>query len=144
MQEIEVTARSAADPGAVYRLLLDGARWPECSPLGSFELERPGETEREGIGAIRVFTTGTVKSREQVVEAVPGRRFGYVLLSGLPLVGYRADLLLTPDGDGTVISWRSRFRPRYTGTGWFFRLFLGGVIRRLVAGLAATAGAPRT
>jgi Polyketide cyclase / dehydrase and lipid transport len=139
MQEIDVTARSAADPDTVYRLLMDGARWPECSSLGSFALERPGEEEPEGAGAIRVFTTGTVRSRELVVETVPGRRFSYTLLSGMPLRDYRADVDLAPDGSGTIIRWHSRFAAKYPGTGWFFRWFLGRYIGGLVPGLAAYA-----
>lgn len=139
MLQIDVTARSEAGPDAVYRLLTDGARWPECSALGSFTLERPGEREREGVGAIRVFATGTVRNRELVVEAVPGRRFSYTLLSGMPLRDYRADVDLTPDGTGTIIHWHSAFGVKYPGTGWFFRWFLGRFIRGLVPGLAAYA-----
>ncbi|MBO3744769.1 SRPBCC family protein [Streptosporangiaceae bacterium NEAU-GS5] len=139
MLEINVRARSAAAPDKLYALVADGARWPECSAIGSFELERPGETEAEGVGAIRVFKTGTVKSRELVVEAVPGRRFAYTMLSGMPLRDYRADVELTPDGDGTIIEWRARFAAKYPGTGWFYRSLLQRVIGGLVRGLAARA-----
>ncbi len=139
MLEIDVTARSDADPGTVYELLVDGAQWPSCSGLGSFELERPGEDEREGVGAIRVFRTGRVVSREQVVAAEPGRRFGYTLLSGMPLRGYRADIELTPDGDGTLIAWHSEFTAKYPGTGWLFRWYLHRFIGRVVVGLAGHA-----
>jgi hypothetical protein len=141
MLEIDVTARSEADPDTVYRLLADGAQWPSCSGLGSFALERPGDGEREGVGAIRVFRTGTVTSRELVVDAVPGRRFGYTVLSGMPLRDYRADIDLTPDGGGTIIKWHSGFTARYPGTGWLFRWYLARFIGRLVAGLAERAAA---
>ncbi len=139
MLEIDLTARSEADPDTVYRLLADGAQWPLCSGLGSFELESPGEKEREGVGAIRVFRTGRVTSRELVVEAEPGRRFGYTLLSGMPLRDYRADIGLTKDGDGTLIAWHSGFEAKYPGTGWLFRWYLNRFIGRLVAGLAERA-----
>src|SRR5262245_34746130 len=139
MLEIDLRERSAAAPDKVYAVLADGAQWPECSSLGSFVLERPGETEREGAGAIRIFKTGTVSSRELVVEAVPGRRYAYTMLSGMPLRDYRVDIELTPDGDGTVIAWRSRFTAKYPGTGWFYRALLRRVIGGLVRGLAARA-----
>lgn len=139
MVDINVSARSEADPDTVYRLVADGAQWPTCSGLGSFELERPGDDEREGIGAIRVFRTGTVTSRELVVDAVPGRRFSYTVLSGMPLRDYRADIDLAPDGDGTIIRWHSGFRARYPGTAWLFRWYLTRFIGVLVTGLAARA-----
>lgn len=146
MWKIDVTAHSAADPETVYRLVTDGAQWPSCSDLGSFTLERPGEAEREGVGAIRVFRTGLVTSRELVVAAEPGRRFGYTVLSGMPLRDYRADIELTPEDGGTRITWHSEFATRYPGTGRFLRWFLGFIIGRLVAGLAerAAAGVPRS
>jgi Polyketide cyclase / dehydrase and lipid transport len=98
--EIDVTARSTADPATVYGLLADSSLWPTWAPLGSYELERPGQVTPCGLGAIRIFRTGTVTSREEIVELIPDRRLSYTLLSGLPLRGYRADIDLTPDGSG--------------------------------------------
>jgi len=126
-----VAVRSTADPATIHALLVDGASWPTWSPLGSFHLEQPGD--------IRVFRTGRTTSREEVVEVVPGRRFSYALLSGLPLRGYRADVDLEPDSTGTVIHWRSSFRPKVPGTGWLYRLALATFIRRCARGLAAHA-----
>jgi len=139
VQKIDVTARTDADPATVHALLVDGATWPVWSPLGSFALERPGPDGSESVGAIRVFRTGRTVSREEIVEIVPGRRFSYALLSGLPLRGYRADIDLTPDGSGTVITWRSRFTGKVPGTGWLFRLALGRFIQRCADGLASYA-----
>ena len=143
MQTIDVTVRSPAPAPALYALLADGASWPTWSPIGSFELERPGGSEREGVGAVRVFRTdrltGRVTSREELVELVPDRRLSYVLLSGLPLRGYRADVDLTPNGAGTEIRWRSTFRPKVPGTGWLYRAVLTRFIRRCADGLAAAA-----
>ncbi|HSV66417.1 MAG TPA: SRPBCC family protein [Mycobacteriales bacterium] len=135
-QEIDVRVRTAAAPGAVYRLLTDGASWPVWSPLGSFELARPGEDGVEGVGAVRVFRTWPATSRERIVELVPDRRLSYELMSGLPLRAYRADIDLKPDDGGTTIRWHSTFRPVAAGTGWFFRWMLGGFVRRCAEGLA--------
>jgi len=138
-KHIDVETRTTADPATVHALLLNGESWPTWSPIGSFELEREGDEEREGIGAIRVFRTGRVASREQIVDLVPDRGFAYTLLSGLPLRDYRADVRLTPDGDGTVIHWHSSFHPGRPGTGWFYRWYLQRFIARVVRGLAAHA-----
>jgi hypothetical protein len=143
MVQIDVTGHTTADAATVYALLAAGATWPTWSPIGSFELERPGAQAPEGLGAIRVFRTGRVTSREELVELVPGRRLSYALLSGLPLRGYRADVDLTPDGTGTTIRWRSRFTAKVPGTGWLYRRILGRFIGRMVDGLAAYAATAR-
>jgi hypothetical protein len=138
--EINVTSTTPASPEAVYYLLRDGATWPEWSPLGFFELEQPGKTEPEGVGAIRLFRTGRVTSREQIVELIPSRRLSYVLLSGLAIRNYRADVDLEPADGGTKIRWRSAFDPKIPGTGWFYRRQLRSFLQRMVDGLAHRAG----
>jgi Polyketide cyclase / dehydrase and lipid transport len=131
----------AATPADVYALLRDGASWPVWSPLGSFELERPGVEEPEGLGAIRVFRTGRIATREEIVQLLPERRFSYVLLSGLAIRNYRADVDLEPTGRGTVIHWHSAFTAKVPGSGWLYRRQLARFIGQLVQGLAAHAEA---
>jgi hypothetical protein len=138
-QLIDRQAWSPASPAAVYRLLRAGETWPDWSPIDGFELEHEGAEGGESLGAIRVFRTGRTRSREEIVELVPDRRFSYALLSGLPLRGYRADVDLEPHDGGTTIRWRSHFRAKLPGTGFLFRRFLGGFIQRCVDGLAACA-----
>ena len=140
-QVIDRTATTTADPPSVYALLADGSTWPQWSPLGSFELIEPGDGVPEGLGAVRLFTTGRVKSRERVVERTPGEVFSYVLEAGLPLRDYKAVVTLTPTEAGTSIRWRSTFQAKVPGTGWIYRRQLGKFIGRTVDGLAATTAA---
>jgi hypothetical protein len=145
LQVIDETVTTGADPAAVYALLADGATWPDWSPLGAFELLEPGAGTPEGLGAVRLFTTGRHRSRERVVTCEPGEAFAYELEAGLPLRDYKAVVTLTATADGTSINWRSTFRPQIPGTGWLYRRELGKFIRRTVEGLAATAGtSPRS
>ena len=143
-QVIDVTVTTAADPASVYALLADGSTWPEWSPLGSFELLEPGKGTPEGLGAVRLFTTGRHKSRERVVTCQPGKVFAYELEAGLPLREYRAVVTLTPSPRGTAINWRSSFRPKVPGTGWLYRRELGKFIGRTVEGLAVAADRARS
>ncbi len=140
VQRVDASARTTASPEQVYALVRDGATWPEWSTLDSFELERPGETEHEGLGAIRVFRTKRfpkpVVSREEIVELVPNRRLGYVLLSGLAVRDYRAFVDVEPDGEGTRIRWHSSFRPVVPGTGGLYRRALQKIMEKSVRGLA--------
>jgi hypothetical protein len=135
-RHIEVTVHSEAAPNAVFALLADGNSWSSWSPIESFELERAGDPPPEGPGAIRIFRRGRTVGRDQIVEVVPGRRFGYASLSGLPVRDYRAQIELEPAGEGTTIRWQASFEPKFPGTGWILRRGLGRFIKDCAQGLA--------
>lgn len=136
-----VRAWTPAAASAVYRLLEDGATWPAWSPIGSFRLEREGTGGGEGDGAIRVFTTSGVRTREEVVAREPDHAFTYAQLSGLPIRAHRATVELGAHDGGTRITWHETFRPAIPGTGWLLHRFLRGFVQRCADGLAAHAGA---
>jgi hypothetical protein len=140
-QRIEHHATTTADPATVYALLRDGASWPSWSSLDSFELERPGADEPEGLGAVRVFRRGRVTGRDEIVELVPDRRFSYTHTSNLPVRNYRGDIDLEPVAEGTAIRWVSEFDPKWPGTGRLVRRALDGFVAGLANGLAERATA---
>lgn len=138
---IDVTAHSSAAPSAVWALLRDGASWPVWSPIGTYELEKPGQDETDGLGSIRWFrtkrATSTANLREEIVEFVPERRMRYVVHSGLPVQNYTATIDLTPgqDQSGTSIRWRASFSANPL-LGWLVRRSLTGVLTASARGLA--------
>lgn len=132
MQRITHTVTSPLSPDQVFARLADAKSWPRWSPIGAAEIERPGP----GQGEIRRFTTGRITSREEVVVFEPPRRFAYRLLSGLPLRDYRAEVTLTPVGDGCRIDWTSTFEGRWPVVGPLYRMILDRFIGRVVDGLA--------
>jgi uncharacterized protein YndB with AHSA1/START domain len=137
---VQATATSTAPPQAVFALLKDGATWPDWTIFDAFELVRPGEGGPSGVGEIHVFSTALTRAREEIVELVPDRRLSYVLLSGFPFRDYRADVDLSAREDGgTSIEWRAAFDPKHKGTGWFWRLFMTAVLRKIASDLAAGA-----
>lgn len=138
-QRIEKTAKTPAEPATVYALLRDGSTWPDWGPLDSFELERPGRDEPEGLGAVRIFRQGRVSGRDTVAELVQDRRFSYTHESKLPVKNYRADIDLTPRDGGTEIRWVAAFDPKIPGTGGLVRRGLEKFIAENVNGLAAYA-----
>jgi hypothetical protein len=135
-QRIEHHATTTADPATVYALLCDGATWPAWSPIDSFELEREGAGEREGVGAVRIFRSGRVTGRDTIAELVPNRRLSYTHVSSLPVRDYRGDVDLTRVAGGTEIRWVSAFDPKIPGTGALLRRGLDGFIAALTTGLA--------
>jgi hypothetical protein len=135
-----VRAWTPAQAAAVYHLLQDGATWPSWSPIGSYRLEREGKEGGDGEGAIRVFTTSGVRTREEVLGLQPGRAFTYAQLTGLPIRAHRATVELEHQDGGTGITWHEAFEPVIPGTGWLLRWFLHGFVQRCADGLAEAAG----
>jgi hypothetical protein len=140
--KVSAHAQSKAPPPTVFALLKDGATWPDWTIFDAFELVRPGGGGPSGVGEIHVFSTALTRAREEIVELVPDRRLSYILLSGFPFKDYRADVDLSARQDGgTLIAWRAAFDPKYKGTGWFWRLFMTAVLKKIASDLAAAAEA---
>ncbi len=136
VHQLKVTTHSTATPDTLYALLKDPTTWPTWSPMDTGALDAPGADEPYGVGSIRALTRGRIHGYDQVVELVPGRRFTYIHLRGLPVRDYRAEVELTPASGGTQITWRVTFRPKYVGTGWVWHLGIARMLRQTAAGLA--------
>ena len=122
MQAVEAHARSAAGRDAVWAVVADAPGWSRWGDWESAVLEREGKPPPGGIGAVKALKRGRIVSREEVTAFDPPSRFGYRLLSGLPLRDYEAEIVLADSpGGGTDITWRSRFRPKLPLTGALFR-----------------------
>jgi hypothetical protein len=142
VQMAEASAITSSPPAAVYALLFDVGSWPAWSGMDTAELERPGDTEPYGVGSVRALSRGRFHGRDRVVELVPDRRFVYTHV-GLPVRDYRAEVVLEPVPEGTRITWRSTFRPKYPGTGWVWRRGIEKMLDEIVDRLAAhAAGSP--
>jgi hypothetical protein len=140
--QIAVTERSTADPAAVYALLRDGASWPNWTRIESFELERKGEDEPEGVGAVRIYRTGRITGHDEITGLTEDRAFSYAHWSELPVRDYRGEVRLSPvDGGGTVIDWRVSYAPKFPGTGWVLRRGISRFIAETARGLARYAAA---
>jgi hypothetical protein len=140
---IRASARSDAAPEAVFALLADPSAWSAWGMWDSSTVESADPAGGDGVGSVRRLTSRSlgrrIVSREEVVELVPGRRYGYALLSGLPLEGYRGLVELAPDGAGTAITWSSSFDARVPGTGWFYALVLRKVLADAASAVARAA-----
>lgn len=140
--EVEVTGTTTADPATVYRLLRDGSTWPDWSPIDALEVEREGEGEREGVGAVRVLRNGRVTGRDEITGFEENRRFSYRHLGGLPVRDYHGEIELTPTDGGTAVRWHVSFSAKMPGSGFLvhpaIRRFIGQCVRSLVAYCDAT------
>lgn len=136
-RQINVSAVTPATAEVVYGLLADHSTWPAWSSIESVELERAGDPPPEGVGAIRVNRRGRVTGRDQILELVPGERFKYAALSGLPVRDYVGEVDLSPaPAGGTAVNWHSSFFPKMPGTGWMLERGIRQFLRECVSGLA--------
>lgn len=133
---IEKSARSSAEPSEVYRLLRDGNSWPDWSAIDTFELEREGDGEPEGVGAVRVFVRGRTRGRDEITGFAQDRQFRYNHLEGLPVRDYRGVVDLVPRDSGTDITWTVSYGAKYVGTGWLLERLLSRFLQQNVDGLA--------
>ena len=139
-RQIDVTAKTSGTPAAVFALLADRTTWPAWSPIDSVELERAGSPEAEGVGSIRVNHKGRTVGRDEIVELVPGERFVYRSLSGVPVRDYVGEVTLEQTNDGgTAIRWHTSFFAKTPGTGWMVERALKKFLKDCVDGLATAA-----
>ncbi|MDT0466649.1 SRPBCC family protein [Streptomyces gibsoniae] len=134
-----VTARSRANPDAVYAALVRAGTWPLWSPIDAVEVEvgDPGDPQR--AGDTRVFRTGRAVSHERIVELITDRRFVYENVNG-PFRFYRGSVELAQRREGgTDIVWSAQFAPKLPLSGPFWRWYLTRFMRRMVEGLASHA-----
>jgi hypothetical protein len=135
---VEATARTSAPREVVWDVLADVSSWRDWGDWHTTELEREGDPPPGGIGAIRLTARRPLRVREQVEVWEPRTRFGYTLLSGLPLRDYHSVVTLTDaGGGGTNLHWESRFDVAVPGTGallrWLVRRVLADIAAKLVA-----------
>lgn len=115
IQTIDVGAKTPAGPATIWALLSDSSTWPSWAPIESFEIER--RAKADGTGEVRTFTTGRVTVREQIVVCERERRLSYILLGGLAVRDYRADVDLSTGGGSTQIRWHTKFSAKVPGSG---------------------------
>lgn len=137
MKEIQYVRTTTAPPENVWRVLADSRTWPRWTPIEEHTLVKPGGAD--GRGEVRRFKTGRIEVSEEIVEVRPSERLSYVLLEGLAVKDYRADIDLTglERGRGTRISWHTTFRPKIPGTGWVHKRALERATEEFIDGLAA-------
>jgi Polyketide cyclase / dehydrase and lipid transport len=129
-----VIKTSSAPREKVWALVSNGAGWKDWAGVLRSSLEREGQPPPDGVGSIRRLGIPPLGSREEVVEWDPPSHLGYVILSGMPVRNYRADIRLEDRvaGDGvskmTIIDWSATFDPMVPGTGAVVRASLRAVI----------------
>jgi uncharacterized protein YndB with AHSA1/START domain len=125
-----------APPEIVFDVLTDHRRYTEITALRRAELEREGEAEPDGVGAIRVLGVAGPPMREEVLAYERPSRFSYTLLSGLPVRDHVGTVELRPRDGGTEVVYAVRTTPTVPVGGFAVIAFMKQGIRTLLGGVA--------
>jgi uncharacterized protein YndB with AHSA1/START domain len=140
---VEAEQTTQAAPEAVWDLVSDVTRYPEWGPWSAAGYQRPGETSPRGPGAVQWLRSSRraylryPTSIEKILEAEAGRRLVYIVIGGIPVRNYRAEVTLTPAADGTRIRWAATWDSTLAGR--VAARALRKVYPQIVADLAAAA-----
>ncbi|HEX4725769.1 MAG TPA: SRPBCC family protein [Pseudonocardiaceae bacterium] len=89
----------------VWRAVADHRGIAGWGPGMAVDMERDGEPDAAGVGAIRVITGPGVRIREEITAFEPERRIAYRALSGIPLPGWAGEIELAERAGATTIRW---------------------------------------
>jgi uncharacterized protein YndB with AHSA1/START domain len=132
-----LTREIAAPPETVFAVLTDHRRYAELTALRRSELEREGEGEPNGVGAIRRLTAVGPPLREEVIAFESPNRFSYTLLSGLPVRDHVGTVELSADGGGgTQMVYAVRTQPTLPVAGFAVVAAVKQAVKGLIDGIA--------
>ncbi|HET8955148.1 MAG TPA: SRPBCC family protein [Solirubrobacterales bacterium] len=137
MASFTYVRQAAAPPEVVFDVLTDHRRYTDITPLRRAELEREGEPDPNGLGAIRVLSAlPGPPMREEIIGYEPPTRFSYKILSGLPVRDHVGTVELRPKDGGTEITYAVKTTPTIPLAGPVFMAILKKAIRDLIAGVS--------
>jgi uncharacterized protein YndB with AHSA1/START domain len=136
MASFTFTREIAAPAETVFEVLTDHRRYNELTPLRKSVLEREGDVDPNGVGAIRKLTVVGPPMREEVIAYEAPSRFSYTVLSGLPVRDHVGTVELLAEGEGTKMVYAVRTQPTLPVVGPVVVAAVKQAIKGLIAGIA--------
>ena len=133
MAEFTLTRRIDASPDVVFDTITDHRRYSDYTPIRRVDIEREGDTEPNGKGAIRALHGVGPPIRELVVAFDRPRLFRYEVLSGLARSGADRHGDRRRRWSGSLMIYRIEPTPTLSLTGPVFVGTLKVAIGRLMA-----------
>ena len=110
MATIRLERSLAAPIDHVFELLSDHADYKSFDRISASELVREGDTERNGLGALRRIAAGPIHFDEEITEFERPNRMGYLIKSvNLPLHHDGGLITMESTATGTDVLWVSTF-----------------------------------
>lgn len=139
MAEFVLTRKMEAPPEVVFDTITDHRRYSEYTPIRRAELERVGDEEPNGKGAIRALHLAGPPMRERVIAYQRPHLFTYELLSGLPVRDHIGTVTVDPAGSGSLMTYRVETTPTVPLAGPVLVAGLKLAIGRLMAAVQSEA-----
>jgi len=136
MASFTFTREISAPPEIVFEVLTDHAGYSKLTPLRKSELERPGGTDPNGVGAIRKLTVAGPPMREEVIAYEAPSRFSYTVISGLPVRDHVGTVELSEEGGRTRMVYAVRTQPTLPVVGFAVVAAVKQAIKGLIDGVA--------
>ncbi|MCQ3810590.1 MAG: SRPBCC family protein [Acidimicrobiia bacterium] len=142
MHTVSSSTPIAAPQEVAWEVMTDHELYARWVPRSMVDLEVEGSPERNGVGAIRVFHIGPMRTREEITTFDPPNRMAYRVLSlPMPVRNCRSDLLLVSDEDGSgcTLHWDSWFETVIPLTGGIMRQVMSSATGKMAVGIAEEA-----
>lgn len=121
--------------GRVWERYTDHEGWSTWAGLGRVRLVKTGAKDRDGVGAVRAFSSSP-GLLEEVVAFEPPSLMQYRVTQGpLPFDRHLGEVMFDAVDGGTRVTWRVTFRCRVPGLGWAMELGLAALFRRVLGSL---------
>ncbi len=95
----------------VFEVFADREGSNDLLPIG-VKLKRPGNTERQGVGAVYTVGLGPVGVQEETTALVPGERFEYRVVGASPFKSHTGTVEFADDPRGTKVRYTMDSDPR--------------------------------
>jgi hypothetical protein len=120
----------AAPIDGVFELLSDHGNYDRFLGVTSSELVREGESEPNGLGALRSIALGPIRFEEEITAFERPRRMDYLIRRvNLPVDHDGGRIMLEPNGAGTRVLWISTFGVPLRWVGEPLGLAFAGTLR---------------
>jgi uncharacterized protein YndB with AHSA1/START domain len=123
----------------VFACYTDHRGWTRWAGLGRVTLAREGTPTPDGVGCVRVITTGRVAVQEEVRAFEPPHRMVYALVKGaVPIRDHEGEVTFEAlPGDRTRVRWRCRFASMIPGLGPVLRFGVSRMFTQVLARMTA-------
>jgi uncharacterized protein YndB with AHSA1/START domain len=111
MSAIRVERQLEGPIDAIFEILSDHASYDRFRGIRHSELLRPGDSEPNGLGALRRIKLGPLVFEEEITAFEPPTRMDYVIRKlNVPFEHDGGSIRLEPRDGGTHALWTSTFR----------------------------------
>ena len=113
MSEVRLEVELDAPVEGVFDAMADHGRYDRFRPIKESELLREGETDRNGVGAVRrlVSAGGLLRFDEEITAYERPNRLDYLIINvNFPVEHDGGSIRFEPTATGTKVLWTSTFR----------------------------------